>query len=120
MKSVFCEVTSPASDIRCVFGVQGCTFDHGQPPFALAHQYECKPNNLLSCMCSRGTPGCPLEHHPMPIPMIIYCPDCGKKHIDEGEWATKEHKTHLCRRCKASFRPANVPTVGVEQLPEAR
>lgn len=31
-----------------------------------------------------------------PIVMLLHCPSCGKKHADEGEWATREHKTHRC------------------------
>lgn len=26
----------------------------------------------------------------------LYCPWCGKLHIDSGVWATKPHHTHLC------------------------
>lgn len=52
-----------------------------------------------------------------PIPMILPCPKCGKKHVDEGEWATKLHRTHLCAFCRLAFRPAHVSTVGVERLP---
>ena len=54
-----------------------------------------------------------------PIPMVLACPTCHERHVDEGEWATRPHKTHLCSRCGALFRPANVPTVGVAALPEA-
>lgn len=53
---------------------------------------------------------------PSPIPMVLACPTCHAWHVDEGEWATRPHKTHLCSRCGALFRPANVPTVGVVAL----
>ena len=26
----------------------------------------------------------------------LSCPSCGKRHIDEGEWATRRHHTHRC------------------------
>jgi hypothetical protein len=26
----------------------------------------------------------------------MWCPWCGKRHADEGEFATREHHTHLC------------------------
>lgn len=113
MMSGFC-VPDPMIDITCVWGTQGCARIH--EGFNRHPEYDCRPDKLLSCACSRGTQGCPINHLPTPIPMVIHCPDCGKKHVDEGEWATKEHKTHLCSRCKALFRPANVPTVGVEKL----
>jgi rubredoxin len=54
---------------------------------------------------------------PSPIPMVLACPTCHAWHVDEDEWATRPHKTHLCSRCGALFRPANVPTVGVVALP---
>lgn len=81
-----------------------------------------------------------------PIPMVMYCP-AGHQHIDEGEWATKPHKTHQCQfmihyeehvddfrdgrgrdicrcrpaydeKCGLEWRPMNAPTVGVLVLDE--
>lgn len=52
-----------------------------------------------------------------PIPMILTCPVCGGRHIDEGEFATKVHHTHACQYCGMVWRPAIVPTVGVKFLP---
>jgi len=52
-----------------------------------------------------------------PVPMRITCPECGTLHIDEGEFATKPHHTHACQSCGHVWRPAIVPTVGVQFLP---
>lgn len=65
-----------------------------------------------------------------PVPMLLHCPICHTKHIDEGEFATKAHHTHACqgflplaegekkpRRCGHVWRPSIVATVGVEALP---
>ena len=54
-----------------------------------------------------------------PIPMILTCPnpECCKRHIDRGEFATKVHHTHACQFCGLIWRPAIVPTVGVQFLP---
>lgn len=52
-----------------------------------------------------------------PIPMIIWCPTCGARHLDVGEFATKPHHTHACQTCGVVWRPAIVPTVGVQFLP---
>jgi hypothetical protein len=52
-----------------------------------------------------------------PIPMLIHCPICAHRHIDEGEWATKIHHTHSCQHCGHTWRPAVVNTVGVKFLP---
>lgn len=51
------------------------------------------------------------------IPMILECPKCGYRHIDEGEFATKVHHTHACQTCGHCWRPAIVCTVGVQFLP---
>ncbi len=51
---------------------------------------------------------------PSPTPMILTCPSCSARHIDEGEFATKPH--HL-PGCGMVWRPALVPTVGVQFLP---
>lgn len=52
-----------------------------------------------------------------PIPMLLWCPLCHHRHIDEGEFATKKHHTHACQNCGGVWRPAVVPTVGVQFLP---
>lgn len=52
-----------------------------------------------------------------PIPMILTCPLCGERHIDAFEFATKAHHTHACQHCGMVWRPAIVPTVGVQFLP---
>jgi hypothetical protein len=65
-----------------------------------------------------------LSKSPLPIPMRLTCPGtnpdgtlCGRLHIDEGEFATKPHHTHSCQYCGMTWRPAVVPTVGVQFLP---
>ena len=52
-----------------------------------------------------------------PIPMLLWCPECGERHIDRGDFATKPHHTHACQECGMTWRPAVVPTVGVLFLP---
>lgn len=48
-----------------------------------------------------------------PVPIATSCPTCGTQHIDEGEWATRPHKTHQCQKCGAQWRPHDFPTVGI-------
>jgi hypothetical protein len=52
-----------------------------------------------------------------PVPMILTCPACGARHIDEGDFATKRHHTHACQSCGMVWRPAVAATVGVRFLP---
>lgn len=52
-----------------------------------------------------------------PIPLLLWCPECGARHIDEGEFATKVHTSHSCQSCGMTWRPAIAPTVGVRFLP---
>jgi hypothetical protein len=52
-----------------------------------------------------------------PIPMILTCPRCKASHVDRGEFATRRHHTHACQECGVVWRPAIVPTVGVQFLP---
>lgn len=55
-----------------------------------------------------------------PIPMILYCPGCGLRHVDAPEpergWTNPPHRSHQCHDCGAIWRPADVPTVGVERI----
>jgi hypothetical protein len=52
-----------------------------------------------------------------PISMIIHCPTCRTRHVDEGEFATRPHHTHSCQSCGLTWRPAKVCTIGVRFLP---
>ena len=49
--------------------------------------------------------------------MLLWCPECGERHIDDGDFATKEHHTHACQHCGHVWRPAIDPTCGVQFLP---
>lgn len=64
-----------------------------------------------------GSRGAASLSSPAPIPMLLWCPSCGERHIDVGEFATKVHHTHACQSCGMVWRPAVVPTVGVQWLP---
>src|SRR5207302_2548314 len=54
------------------------------------------------------------------IPMLLWCPECGARHVDEGEFATKKHHTHACQSCGHCWRPAIVATCGVRFLPGSK
>lgn len=49
--------------------------------------------------------------------MLLWCPECGERHLDVGEFATKAHHTHACQHCGMVWRPAIENTVGVQFLP---
>lgn len=53
----------------------------------------------------------------IPIPMLLHCPMCSERHIDEGVFSAHPHHTHACQFCGHVWRPALVPTVGVRFLP---
>ena len=84
--------------------------------------------------CINGTPMIPIHRQTLsdiaehldaalaevptvPVPLILNCPSCGERHIDEGEFATKAHHTHACQACGMVWRPALGPSVGVRFLP---
>ena len=55
-----------------------------------------------------------------PIPMVLFCPACGRQHVDmanpaEG-WDNPSHRSHKCGACSHVWRPADVPTAGVETI----
>ena len=60
---------------------------------------------------------CGTVETPVAIPMILTCPSCNARHVDKGEFVTKPHHTHSCQSCGLTWRPAVVPTVGVQFLP---
>lgn len=55
----------------------------------------------------------------MSLRALIWCPACHRQHVDEGEWVTREHKTHRCvgeGGCGFEWRPMDTATVGVAHL----
>jgi hypothetical protein len=57
---------------------------------------------------------------PAPIDMLLFCPSCGAQHVDVPEpekgWTNPPHKSHLCHGCGSTWRPADVPTNGVQAV----
>lgn len=55
-----------------------------------------------------------------PIDMILFCPECGRQHIDEPQseknWDNPPHRSHECQYCGHVWRPADVPTNGVAEI----
>lgn len=72
-----------------------------------------------------------------PIPMVLHCPACRFQHVDAADehrltcsynlgascdcglyWTNPPHRTHLCKACGHLWKPANVATTGVQELPQ--
>lgn len=66
-----------------------------------------------------------------PIDMVLHCPACGMQHVDAPEWEddphdieqgqimswrNEPHRSHLCHGCGHVWRPADVPTNGVQAV----
>lgn len=45
--------------------------------------------------------------------IVTHCPECKELHLDVGEWYNRPHKTHLCLKCGALWKPDSSPTRGV-------
>lgn len=82
-----------------------------------------------------------LPAEPPPIDMILFCPNCWEQHVDAEEseaayytrieqlqgdefesaerWTNPPHRSHLCHKCGAVWRPADVPTNGVAKISTA-
>lgn len=62
--------------------------------------------------------------------MVLHCPGCHLQHIDWPEpavehdhgavefpaWDNPPHRSHLCHGCAHVWRPADVPTNGVQAV----
>lgn len=65
-----------------------------------------------------------------PVDMILFCPCCGKQHIDAPEkhpligpryaWNNPPHRTHLCAGCGTEWRPADIATNGIAEIKTKR
>lgn len=103
-----CEHEASYDVYLAVFMSDGIRFE----PHAV--EFDSQPDR--GCWTWRHTPVKVRDGGNKPIPMVLVCPHCTSPHIDEGEWATKPHRTHLCASCGHLWRPAAVATVGVVTL----
>jgi predicted RNA-binding Zn-ribbon protein involved in translation (DUF1610 family) len=57
-----------------------------------------------------------LKYAPRPLleapRLYLSCPACGTRHVDEGAWALRHHKTHHCTACGHEWTPCPYPTFG--------
>ncbi len=70
-------------------------------------------------ICPGPTPP-PPPPVPPPVQLLLWCPQCSERHIDEGVFADTPHHTHACQHCGFCWRPAVVDTCGVQFLPGFR
>lgn len=48
------------------------------------------------------------------VPTETKCPKCNTLHVDQEQWATTPHRTHLCHACGNLWRPYAVATYGTD------
>jgi hypothetical protein len=109
-------------------------FESGLPPMVQVQHSAALITMLRRAALSASTP-------PAPIDMVLHCPKCGKQHIDAPEmtwkealeatgrsvppeaeeahgrkWTNRPHRSHLCHGCGHIWRPADVPTNGVQAV----
>ncbi len=41
---------------------------------------------------------------PEPTAKALWCTHCGRPHVDDGEWATRVHREHVCTHCGGRWR----------------
>ena len=93
-------------------GNEYATFQQANPFDVLA-----KVRKRLSAL---STPPAPAQAEP--IDRVLHCPACGMQHIDAPKdhplnpWLNPPHRSHLCHGCGHIWRPADVPTNGVQAV----
>lgn len=88
---------------------------------------------LADAVDAAGVLGAGVSPTLKPIDMVLHCPACGLQHIDapwkpgatltndqitgvEPVWDNPPHRSHLCAGCGHIWRPADVPTNGVQAV----
>lgn len=102
--------------------------DDGRCQYAIDHGAE----GLGHCPKGKcAMPSAPAASQP--IDMVLHCPACGMQHIDAPErgvlvsggpnagrvragWSNPPHRSHLCHSCGHIWRPADVPTNGIQAV----
>lgn len=77
-------------------------------------QLNLRPPNVLCAACLDVAYR---RDEPPPERLVLFCPKCGGQHVDQGEWAKRVHRTHLCEHCGELWRPRPHTTVGVTAPP---
>lgn len=108
-------------------------------PIPLAGTLAALPEHVRACIVAYGDARARAAlasapaGEPAPIDMVLYCPNCGKQHIDRANtlediihaatgtvvdqlWTNPPHRSHLCHSCGIIWRPADVPTNGVRTV----
>lgn len=97
--------------------LRGWGYEEDDPIVADALTAVIRTPAFRALVDKEAQPDTPLTIVEGPVPLILYCPACRKRHIDEGTQATTPHRTHACQECGVLWAPAVVPTVGVRFLP---
>jgi predicted RNA-binding Zn-ribbon protein involved in translation (DUF1610 family) len=75
---------------------------------------------LRICRNALALHGQETEAGARPLDAILFCPQCGRQHIDAPEpergWTNPPHKSHLCHDCGWIWRPMDVRTNGVAEI----
>lgn len=78
------------------------------------------PTEALLLAHVRGRTEGLAEARSKPIDMVLHCPGCGVQHIDSPYpakgWTNPPHRSHLCHGCGLVWRPADIPTNGVQAV----
>lgn len=100
--------------------------------------------SILETLAAGPGPGTITRDNTEPVDMVLFCPSCGVQHIDAPElpqrdfvctmdpngmlvplpsvprtsppWTNPPHRSHLCGSCGHIWRPADVPTNGVQSI----
>lgn len=95
-----------------------------KPAFCLMVSYRSE-KDAMDALTLLATPTPQADSQPAPIDMVLHCPACGLQHIDAPDawrpgsdplWDNPPHRSHLCHGCGHIWRPADVPTNGMEAV----
>jgi predicted nuclease with TOPRIM domain len=107
----------------------GCPYENGATPWFEDRIAELQAENAKlkvnleqsreqekqTAMTLDGFVGDLEKAHNAQVPTEILCPECGKLHVDQDEWATTRlHRKHLCHGCGHVWQPYVVTTTGVD------
>ena len=53
-----------------------------------------------------------------PLREVMYCPECGRQHVDGRWWAHRPHQNHVCRFCGHRWDNGHA-SIGVRSVPMA-
>ncbi|MFV0673621.1 hypothetical protein [Variovorax sp. tm] len=111
----------PAGAQQAVVDIPSIVSDEQADQYVRTHAAKLAKHHPAALVRALARLAAPAAAQSEPIDMVLHCPKCHLQHIDAPDqrtpdWKNEPHRSHLCHGCGHIWRPADVPTNGVQAI----